>query len=334
MAAANSAEQRHQQVSRPASPLREVRYDHERGEYDHFRFVESANDDLVAAVTLGALELRGPELVELRDALTQDDLYTLLAFASRVAVRVLRGQADQLLAGCAAVGLVDSERVDWRDAAGAICLLSYSASRTGADAPTALDRALAIAQPGMARLIREYGTSAEVGLSDFHYREVATAAGPALTRDDGKPFHPTLDLLSVAGALTQVVEADEYRVRQITTGTDISSAWLPSADPRAVEKARKRIRAGLRISAVPHGATSPFPPQSLSVYLAECTSLDDAELLTRASRHPGIASLAVSLGRLCAIVVARSNRQGLETTESSDGLERLRGPIAEALSVD
>lgn len=145
IAAAVAAEERHQQVSRLPSPLLGLTYQLERGEYDLFRFVESETDELVALTALRALELRRQELVEFRDALTQDDFYTLLTFARRVAVRVLRGHADQLSAGWAAVGIVDLERVDWRDAAVAVGLLGYCAARTDTHLRAAVSRALTIA---------------------------------------------------------------------------------------------------------------------------------------------------------------------------------------------
>lgn len=138
--------------------------------------------------------------------------------------------------------------------------------------------------------------------------------------------------------MIRAVEADEYRVRDLTTGTGIAAVWLPSADARAVETARKRVRACMSISAVRStDAAFMFPAQRLDAYLAECAGPEDAELLTRASRQPAgsdIATLAVSHGTLCAIVVARSIRHGVESIESSDRLERFRGAMAQALNVD
>lgn len=335
MAAAVAAEERHQQVSSLPSPLTGLSYELKRGEYDLFRFVESETDELVALTALRALELRREELVEFRDALTQDDFYTLLTFARRVAVRVLRGHADQLSAGWAAVGLVDSERVDWRDAAVATGLLGYCAARTDTDPRAAVSRALTIAEPGMVEIIRRYVKSAHDGLSVGGYREIETADGPALVSSDGEPFDPTIDLLSVAGSLTQIVEADEYRVTHVTTGTRIADVWLPSASSRSIEKIRQGIRACLSISAAPQTEVSAvFPPHMLLAFIAECATAEHALLLTRAAKQSATskdAALAVTQGRLCVVVVARSTVEGIGPIESTDRLERFREPIANAL---
>lgn len=61
MAAAVSAEMRHHVG---------LSYELAAGEYDLYRFVESATDDLVAAAALAAVQLRGQELVDVRDALS------------------------------------------------------------------------------------------------------------------------------------------------------------------------------------------------------------------------------------------------------------------------
>jgi hypothetical protein len=337
VAAAVAAEKRHQQVGHRPSPLAGLSYELAAGGSHLFRFVESPTDDLVAAAALGAVRLRGQELVDFRDSLTQDDLYTLLAFARRVAARALRGHADHLPAGWVAVGLVDLERVDWRDAAVAVGLLSYSTTRTNTDLQAPLEDALAVAEPGTAKVLRQYANSGEDGPAVGGYREVATAEGPALVEDYGESYSPTLDLLAVANSAARVVEADDYRVTGITTGTDIAPVWLPAADPGAVEQARERIRACLSISAAHHAeATTEFPDQMFLAYVAECATSEDATLLTQAVKQPtgsDIAALAVSHGRLCVVVIARSTVKGVPPVESTDSIERFRDPLTHALSV-
>jgi hypothetical protein len=336
MAAAASAEKRHQQAGHGPSPLVGMRYELAAGEYDLFRFVESGTDDLVAAAALGAIDLRGQELSEFRDPLSQDDLYTLLTFAKRVAVRVLRGRTDQLAAGWAAVGLVALERVDWRDAAVAVGLLAYCATRTTTTLRAPLDAALAIAEPGMVEVLQRYANSGEDGLSVGGYREIATPVGPALVEDYGESFDPTLDLLAVARSVVGVVEGARYRVTGITTGTDIAPVWLPSGDPHAVEQARRRLRACLSVSAVPRAAAvAVFPGQVILVYVAECARPEDAALLPKAAKRPAtsdVAALAVSRDRLFVELIARSTVKGVAPIESAASIERFRKPLARVLS--
>jgi hypothetical protein len=335
MAAAVAAEKRHQLSRHGSSPLAGVRYEPAAGEYDLFRFVESATDDVIASIALDAVELRGQGLSDFRDALTQEDLYALLTFARRAAVRVLRGRTDQLTAGCAAAGLVDLARVDWRDAAVAVGLLACAANRTHTTLRAPLQAALAIAEPDTQRLLQQYANSDSDGFAVAGYREIATSTGPALAEDYGKPFDPTFDLLAVANSVVNVFEGDRYRVTGITTGTDIAPIWLPSEDPQMVEQARQSIRACLSISAAPRAqATTMFPAQMLLAHVAECAATQDAELLTKAAKRPAtsdIAALAVSHDSVCVEVIARSTVKDVAPIESAASIERFREPIARVL---
>ncbi|MGH9250253.1 MAG: hypothetical protein ACRD0W_12125, partial [Acidimicrobiales bacterium] len=322
MVAAVSAENRHSQVVHRPSPLAGLNYELARGQYDLFRFVESPTDDVVSAVALGALGLQGQSLVEYRDAFDQGDLYTLLSFARRVTVRALRGDTDELKAGWAAVGLVDLERVDWRDAAVAVGLLTYGATRAGADPRVLALAGLAIAEPGMRKIMRQYSESGREGLSIGGYREIATHEGPALVEDHGKPYAPTLDLLSIADSVAKVIEGHGYRATGITTGTDVALAWLPSADRGEVDQARNGVLGCVSISAAPTTeATATFPEQMVLAYVAECETPQQAEKLTRASEQPAsseIAAIAENDGRLCLIIVARSTVKGVPAIESTE----------------
>jgi nucleoside-diphosphate-sugar epimerase len=129
-------------------------------------------------------------------------------------------------------------------------------------------------------------------------RPLATAGGPALVEDDGEPYAPTLDLLALANSVAGIFEADEYRITDITTGTDIAPVWLPSTDPRAVGQALERVRACLSVSGAPHAdAGAGFSAQRFLTYLAECATPEEAALITQAAKQPAasqIAALAVS----------------------------------------
>jgi hypothetical protein len=333
MAAATSAEERHQQERRDPSPLTGVGYKLAAGKFDLFRFVDAPTDDQVAAFVDSATQLQGEARADLRAALTQEDLYTLLTFARRAAVRALRGDAEQLIRGWLAVGLVDLERVNWRDAAVATGLLTYGASRTNTyHAP---DLALAVPSPAMAKLLRQYSQSSSDGLAVWGYREVQTSAGPSLVEDYGHEYRPTVDLLAIAESLAQVLEADRYTLTGITTGTEIASAWLPAHDA-ATEQARKSVRACLSLSAAPRDeAADAFPTHTFLAYVAECATPDDARRIARAaaqSASSNVAELAVSHDRLCAVLIARSTVKGIASDESTDSITRFRQPARNAIS--
>ncbi|HEY6140626.1 MAG TPA: hypothetical protein VI670_22960, partial [Thermoanaerobaculia bacterium] len=70
-----------------------------------------------------------------RNALTTDDLYALLAFAGRSAMAAMRaGDAAAIADGLTAVAMIDDERVDAGDLDPVLGLLRHAAALIGADA--------------------------------------------------------------------------------------------------------------------------------------------------------------------------------------------------------
>ena len=334
-AAANEAEERRQLRATRESPLEGVAYDAESDEYSLFRFVDTATDARVADVALTARDLPPGDLADYRDSLTQDDLYTLLAFARRTCVRALRGDTDLLAAGWLALGIVDAERVDWRDAAVAASLLAYGSMGAGADLSALVASASEVAQPPMTAILRDHAVSGSGGISVGGYREIQTADGPALVDDYGQPYAPSLDLLAIATGVGELLERDQYRVTTITTGTDIAPVWLAAIDRDTAQTTVGRVRGCVSVSAAPASeAASVFPDQMLLAYIAECASPSDATGLATAASQPdssNVAEIAISYETLCLIVIARSTVKGIEPIETTQSIARFREPLTQVL---
>lgn len=336
MAAANAAEERHQARPRSPSPLEGVAYDLRRGEFSMFRFVATTTDEQVAAVALTARGLGSGDVDEYRASFSQDDMYTLLAFARRVTVRALRGDTEDLIAAWTALGLVDAGRVDWRDAAVAASLLAYGSTRAGYDLRELAADASALSEPQMAAILRDHAVSANGEVSVGGYREILTAEGSAMVEDYGEPYAPTVDLLGIAASVCDCIEQDGYQVTKITTGTDIAPVWLPGLGREAAEATAGPVRGCVSISASPGSAEpSMFPEQTLLVYVAECVTRDDAAHLAAAARQPetsDIAEIAIYVETLALIAIARSTVKGVAPIETTASIERLRHPLLSALS--
>ena len=162
------------------SPLARVTYDGARGEFDLHRFVPTHTDDEIRAF----LARYTPDM---QAALTQGDFYTLLAFARRMALAVLRG-ADpaRLDEARAAIRAVDVERVDWRDVSVASALV---------DDP-----------------------------DSSGYVRIETPDGPGFLLSPGTS-ETSGDLTKAAFALQAVLEQDVYRVA-VSGGDDVPSVWF------------------------------------------------------------------------------------------------------------
>jgi hypothetical protein len=307
MAAAQRAERRHR--FRDPSPLAGVSYDGLAGEYDMHRFVSSPVDEAVGSFAERFDLAAEEERARLKDALTMDDLYTLMTFARRCVLRSLRGAPPELLrAAAAALRAVDERRVDVRDVAWATALVAWAAQRAGIDSS------------------RE-----PVRLADWGYRCVDVGNGPVLVGEHGERFEPETDLVAAAFDVAAAIEADAYRVTDLAAGARLPDVWLRMSP--AVEAALGAVRGCVSM----HGALDPdagadADSQQLTAWLVEASDEHEASALAAAAvstdDHEAIGR---SRGRLCCVLVGRSFVDGVRAHEPPGALERFGAPLEGAL---
>lgn len=58
------------------------------------------------------------------------------------------------------------------------------------------------------------------------------------TTDDGRPFAPTQDLVAIAEAVITLVERDVWRVRDVTTGSDLPTVWVSAGAVNVLQRRR------------------------------------------------------------------------------------------------
>jgi len=335
-ARARAADEARRQAEPGASPLSGLRYDLWRGDFDLARFVDSEVDGGIAAA-VEALVRKGPEAVAgLRASLGLDDCYTLLAFARRSAVRALR-RADAVVAaaGVTAVALIDPEVVDERDIPGALVLPAYALDRLGTSVEGPFGEAAALAAPALAEMItgvRGYCSGAWA-LTDWGHLEVATAGGPGFVDWAGERYRPGADLIAVALRVAEVVDADAYLADRITAADGLYPIWLPGAGPAAARRLLDRVRGTVSVAArLRPQASGDGESQQFTTYLIEAKNAADARRLAAWAAFPSRhAALALPLGALVCITVARSFVEGVGPRETAETLARFAPAFGEIL---
>src|SRR6266540_5669748 len=115
----------------------------------------------------------------LRNTLTTNDFYVLLAFARRAAVFAMRERDAAWIAdGLTAVAIVDDERIDAGELAPTLGLLHHAAARIGADAGSLFAEAARYATRSVARAFRQPSFSG--------FEEIATG----FVGRDANEYHP------------------------------------------------------------------------------------------------------------------------------------------------
>lgn len=329
LAAAQAAEARHRLRSPSGpSPLDGVTYDASRGEYDLFRFVRSEVDEQVAQAVI----IEGDDdPARLRDALTIDDFYTLLAFIRRSVLTALRsGDVEPLDDAVRALTLLDDERMDWRDTVVNIELVAWALDHVGTDYKHRFNEAATRATRGTAEMLRSVGKQPRRKLTPGMWALVSTPAGKALAQSDFDRYDPTVDLVTAALAIEEVVERDRYRVDALTVATEIPTVWL--VDLPTIRRSLDRVRAVVSLSAV-LAEGDPQEAQMLLVFVTEAADAADAQAIAEAARsHRDHEAVGVAVGSEFAVMVASSTVVGVPNRESAGGLDRFVADLRAALA--
>lgn len=300
------------------SPLRDVHYD--RAATVLWRWVDAPQDAVIGEFLREYAKAKDPARVRAR--LSEGDFYTLMTFARRCVLAALRNKTpDTVLAAFDALSVIELARVDWRDVAVASALVSHGARRVGLAPEAVLSGPASRAEPEVAEQLRWAATS-EAGSGG--YDELRTANGPVLVNGSVKG---SVTLLKRALAVAEAIETDgRYEVGDISVEREVPAVWLTDT----AEAARRRLRKCVSVRADPPGDRARF----LLVYLVEARDEADAETIAAAAPERvihGAVELGTAVGRLCAVVIARTAVLGVPEIEDDASLARLREPITAAL---
>jgi hypothetical protein len=231
--------------------------------------------------------------------LDEDDCYTLLTFARRSVLGVMRGEEEASLDEArAALAAVDDERIDFRDVIVTGQLVDWAV------APRAASGA------GM-------------------WVPIETPDGPALATDMVFDYRPGRALVAIAFRMHDALEADRYRVTGLTASEGVPDVWL-SGD--AADDTRQLGGLAIQAELLPD-AHPRADDQDMTVYLVQAASEEDAGRIAYAAvSRDWFQTLGLSHGRIACVTVARSFVEGTPAYEGAGALERFREPFTRALT--
>jgi hypothetical protein len=159
-----------------------------------------------------------------------------------------------------------------------------SVGRLGADAAAAFRSARSLAGPEIAQLLTQFADDPVTSLRSWGMREIDTADGAALVYDEGAPYAPTTDLLSLARAVAGRIGDDVWQIDRATTGTKVVKVWLGRGDLAALDVTLNRIRACVSMSGRMAGeAPAVIASQYLLIYVVQAASAVDARAIAEAA---------------------------------------------------
>jgi hypothetical protein len=229
--------------------------------------------------------------------------------------------------------MIDQDRLDWRDLAGAGELLAWAITREGRDhrgefhaAASGLGLQL---EPTIAAIAARRAEELEPS-----QRLVRTPSGVGFADSYFEAYAPTVDLVGLAFAVQDVLEADVYRGRSLTVEARLPYVWLSSRDDPAVADALASVVAAVNLDAdLDPTVSASADDQQLVVFLAESANERAASTLAAAAiPTSSFEALGVAAGPVVCVVVASSIMAGTKPHEQAGALTRFTDPIRAALS--
>lgn len=336
MAHASAAQRRHEEAHGPLnSPMADLRYS--SVEHRLWRWVDSPIDSRIETIVTDFAALGEVERNSVRDSLSMDDFYTLLTFARRRALAVLRGsEATQIDPAFVSIAMIDLERIDWRDLLMANSLVCYAGERTGAPVADLVTRTIQLAERKTAEAITSQRTTRIDLAQSCGYREVRTSEGVALFDTGYEHFSPQADLERIAFESAVALENNGYEIEDISLASDLPLTWLDGRDGSPIAKMARSFSGCVAIHGVPRVDPAPKTSgQSLLVFLGEAASERDAREIAAAADNASSSQrteLGVASGRICAVIIQHSWMADTPPMENAHSLERLRGVFERLLN--
>ncbi len=318
------------------SPLPALTYDRWQHDHDLLQPVSRPLDDAIVMLCnqfASAATDRG----SWRHAISMQEIYTLLTFSQRAVVFALRSRDLAHLENAAtAIAMIEHERVDLRDVAGALFMVRYAGASLG-QPDTALRTVTSLADPTIAAVAADFLAEGRVPdlRDECGYDVVQTPSGLGLVRWGYETFLPAGDLLSLGLKLRHTVEADVYGAAELELARDLPSVWFRPAPEHAVEAALGERRAGMIVRAeLRPSEHQSHENQNLWVFVQEMTRPAHAKTLVGLSRMAGRADtqvMGLSAGPVFCLVVAASTAAGVPGYEAPGALARFAAPMQAAL---
>ena len=339
---ANARAAQEQRLANPPgmpSPLPAAKYGSDAEGLAFLNPTPLALDSELAEVCRRMAALEPAARARVRQSISMDEFYTLLAFSRRMALFALRERSvGRLRDGLNAIALIELARIDYRDVPTAVALLRHAAQRIGADIGALLKDTSAISEPEIARFLSEFAQRRldEQALCDITgLREVTTPYGIAFVGYGFCPYAPTADLLAALIEIAALLAADRYRPSGMQIATELPPVWLRAAGEATVAKAVR----GARGTASLHASIRPelHPADDSHAILLFLVELPDAERarmlqeLSRTASHSTHSLLGCAVDRLFCLGVAHSFLHGVESIETPTSLARFEPGIAGAL---
>lgn len=193
------------------SPFPEFNYSKWKGEKSLINPQENELDSFIVQLTKQYIKANELERKDIRNSISQDDIYTIFTFCQRAAIFGIRenGNKSFIENSLNSLAMVDPERCDYRDALVAMAFASHGIQKSSLNRSDLYNKAVKLANPKMAELLigfeaRNIDDQSIENMAG--YTEIQTESGIGFVQYGYEEFHPKVNLSKIGFKFSEFIE--------------------------------------------------------------------------------------------------------------------------------
>lgn len=322
------------------SPMPEYNYSKWPNEKSLINPQVNSLDSLIISLTIRYAKSNDSIRHEIRNSLSQDDLYTLFTFCQRAAIFGLKGNGDKVYLENAlnTLSMVDSERCDFRDALVAMAFANHGIKKAGLNSEALYDEAIKLANPRMAELLSGFQSRTERDKTletMAGYTEFQTEYGTGFVQCGYDKFEPKSNISEIGFEILKFIETEKYQMASMSVAESLPLIWVNGEGNSELKDILHQSRGTISVSAYPKEEfCEEWLSQMFLLYLIECENGDDAkrivEMVNDAERK-SFYRMVLNIDEMFCILIARSVVLGEDSCENDKSIKRFKAPLEQLI---
>jgi len=322
------------------SPFPEFNYSKWKGEKSLINPQVNELDSFIVQLTKQYIRANESERKDIRNSISQDDIYTIFTFCQRAAIFGIRDNENKSFIenSLNSLAMVDPERCDYRDALVAMAFANHGIQKLSLNKNDWYKKASKLANPKMAELLIGFETRNidDQSIENMAgYTEIQTESGIGFVQYGYEEFQPKINLSEIGFKISEFIENEKYQGASISVGESLPLIWVDGEDNSELKEILNRSLGTVSVRAYPkEELCSDWISQMFLLYLIECENQVDANRvveITKESKSKNHSKIMLSDGEVFCILITRSTTVGVEDFENAESIQRFKEPLLELI---
>ncbi len=238
------------------SPFPEFNYSKWKGEKSLINPQINELDSFIVQFTNKYIESNDAQRKDIRNSLSQDDIYTIFTFCQRATIFGIRdnGHKAYIENSLNSLSMVDPERCDYRDALVAMAFANHGIQKSTLNRRELYNKAAKLANPKMAELLIGFEARKVEDQSIENmagYTQILTGSGIGFVQYGYEEFQPTINLSEIGFKISEFIENEKYQGASISVGESLPLIWVDGEDNSELKEILNRSLGTVSVRAYP-----------------------------------------------------------------------------------